>query len=51
MNRYNLEYEANGERIELKNITQAQLQEFLKTLKKEEESSLYVKKISEEMER
>ena len=51
MNRYNLEYEANGERTELRNITQEQVREFLKKLKREEESTLKVKRVEEERER
>lgn len=51
MNRYNLEYEANGPKIVLKNITQEQVREFLKTLKREEESTLKVKRVEEELER
>lgn len=51
MNKYNLEYETNGKKIILKNITQEQVREFLKTLKREEESTLKVKRFEEERER
>lgn len=48
MTKYNLEYEANGKKTELKKISREELQEFLNKLKKEKESSLRVKKVDEE---
>ena len=48
--RYNLVYETEGKRIEKKNITQAEVQEFLKHLEKKKESSLYIKQIHEKEE-
>lgn len=48
--RYNLIYETEGKRIEKKNITQAEVQEFLNHLEKKNESSLYIKQIHEKEE-
>ena len=42
--KYNLSYEANGKRVELKNITPDQMQMFLEKLERKDESSLYIKK-------
>lgn len=51
MNKYNLEYEANGKKTELKKITREEVQEFLNNLEKEKESFLRVRKIDDEEER
>lgn len=42
--KYNLSYEADGKRVELKNITQEQMQEFLEKLERKDESSLHIKR-------
>lgn len=49
--RYNLSYEANGKRVELKNITPEQVQMFLEKLERKDESSLYIKKVDDREER
>ena len=38
--KYNLSYEADGKRVELKNITPEQMQAFLEKLERKDESSL-----------
>ena len=48
--RYNLVYKTEGKRIEKKNITRAEVQEFLNHLEKKNESSLYIKQIHEKEE-
>jgi len=45
--RYNVDYKAGKKIIVLKNIDEKQLNEFLNTLEKEENSSLNVKQIKE----
>ena len=42
--KYNLSYETDGKKVELKNITQEQMQAFLEKLERKDESSLYIKK-------
>lgn len=42
--KYNLSYEADGKRVELKNITQEQMQAFLEKLERKDESSLHIKR-------
>lgn len=48
--KYNLNYEANGKRVELKNITPEQMQEFLEKLERKDESSLHIKRVDEKEE-
>lgn len=45
--KYNLSYETNGKRVELKNITQEQMQEFLEKLERKDESSLIIKRVED----
>ena len=45
--KYNLSYEANGKRVELKNITPDQMQKFLEKLERKDESSLHIKKVDD----
>ena len=45
--KYNLSYEADGKRVELKNITQEQMQVFLEKLERKDESSLHIKKVDD----
>jgi hypothetical protein len=45
--KYNLSYEANGKRVELKNITQEQMQAFLEKLERKDESSLHIKRVDD----
>lgn len=45
--KYNLSYEADGKRVELKNITQEQMQEFLEKLERKDESSLVIKRVDD----
>ena len=45
--KYNLSYEADGKRVELKNITPEQMQEFLEKLERKDESSLHIKKVDD----
>lgn len=47
MIKYNFEYEANGEKIELKDVTLEEINEFIKKLKAEKESSIKFKRIEE----
>ena len=47
MKRYNLTYEANGERIEKKNITEKEIKEFIGSIGVVEESSLEIQQIKE----
>ena len=42
--KYNLSYEADGKRVELKNITPEQMQAFLEKLERKDESSLHIKR-------
>ena len=42
--KYNLSYEADGKRVELKNITPEQMQVFLEKLERKDESSLVIKR-------
>lgn len=44
---YNLSYEADGKRVEFKNITPEQVQMFLEKLERKDESSLYIKKVDD----
>ena len=48
MIKYNFEYEANGKKIELKNVTLEEINEFVKTLKAEKDSSIKFKRVDEE---
>lgn len=41
---YNVSYEADGKRVELKNITPEQMQKFLEKLERKDESSLHIKR-------
>lgn len=50
MKKYNLEYEANGKRTELKNITMQEAESFIRNLEKEHESSLHLKQINDDEE-
>ena len=45
--KYNLSYEAEGKRVELKNITSEQMQAFLEKLERKDESSLVIKKVDD----
>ena len=45
--RYDLSYIADGKRMELKNITPKQMQEFLEKLERKDESSLHIKKVDD----
>lgn len=45
--KYNLSYEADGKRLELKNITQEQMQVFLEKLERKDESSLHIKRVDD----
>ena len=45
--KYNISYEANGTRVELKNITQEQMQVFLEKLERKDESSLIIKRVDD----
>lgn len=45
--KYNLNYEADGKRVELKNITPEQMQAFLEKLERKDESSLHIKKVDD----
>lgn len=45
--KYNLSYEADGKRVELKNITPEQMQVFLEKLERKDESSLVIKKVDD----
>lgn len=45
--RYNLSYEADGKRVELKNITPEQMQVFLEKLERKDESSLVIKRVDD----
>ena len=45
--KYNLSYEADGKRVELKNITLEQMQKFLEKLERKDESSLHIKKVDD----
>ena len=47
MNKYNLEYKTPKKIIRLRNISEKDLIKFLSTLKKEEKSYLYVKRVKE----
>ena len=42
--KYNLSYEADGKRVELRNITPEQMQVFLEKLERKDESSLVIKR-------
>ena len=46
--KYNFEYEVNGKKTILKNVTLKQINEFIKKLKKEKESSMQFKRIKDE---
>jgi hypothetical protein len=45
--KYNLSYEADGKRVELKNITPEQMQVFLEKLERKNESSLVIKRVDD----
>lgn len=45
--KYNLEYTVNGRKVELRDITMQQAEEFIKGLPKENESSLILRQIKE----
>ena len=45
--RYDLSYIADGKRVELKNITPKQMQEFLEKLERKDESSLHIKRVDD----
>jgi hypothetical protein len=45
--KYNLSYEADGKKVELKNITPEQMQEFLEKLECKDESSLVIKRVDD----
>ena len=45
--KYNLSYEADGKRVELKNITPEQMQVFLEKLERKDESSLIIKRVDD----
>lgn len=45
--KYNLSYEADGKRVELKNITPEQMQVFLEKLERKDESSLVIKRVDD----
>ena len=45
--KYNISYEADGKRVELKNITPKQMQEFLEKLERQDESSLHIKRVDD----
>ena len=45
--KYNLSYEADGKRVELKNITPEQMQAFLEKLERKDESSLVIKRVDD----
>jgi hypothetical protein len=45
--KYNLSYEAEGKKVELKNITPEQMQEFLEKLEPKNESSLVIKRVDD----
>lgn len=47
MKKYNLEYVVNDRRIELRDITMEEAEEFIKGLPKENESSLRLRQIKE----
>ena len=48
MNKYNLEYVANGRKVELKDITMEQAEEFIKSLSEERESALHLRQIKKD---
>ena len=48
--KYNLSYEADGKRVELKNITPEQMQVFLEKLERKDESSLVIKRVDDKEE-
>ena len=45
--KYNISYEADGKRVELKNITPEQMQAFLEKLERKDESSLVIKRVDD----
>ena len=45
--KYNLSYEADGKKVELKNITPEQMQAFLEKLERKDESSLVIKRVDD----
>ena len=45
--KYNISYEADGKRVELKNISPDEMQKFLDTLETKNESSLVIKKVDD----
>ena len=45
--KYNISYEADGKRVELKNITPEQMQVFLEKLERKDESSLIIKRVDD----
>ena len=45
--KYNLSYEADGKRVELKNINPEQMQVFLEKLERKDESSLVIKRVDD----
>lgn len=46
--KYDFEYEANGKKTELKNVTLEEINEFIKKLKAEKESGMKFKRVDEE---
>ena len=48
MNKYNLEYIVNGRKVELRDITMEQAEEFIKRLPVENESSLQLRQIKKD---
>lgn len=45
--KYNISYEADGKRVELKNITPEQMQTFLEKLERKDESALHIKRVDD----
>ena len=45
--KYNISYEADGKRVELKNISLDEMQKFLDTLETKNESSLVIKRVDD----
>ena len=45
--KYNISYEAEGKRVELKNISPDEMQKFLDTLETKNESSLVIKRVDD----
>ena len=47
-NRYNFEYDVDGQKILLKNVTMEEINKFLEDMKTEKDSSMHLKKVEGE---